>query len=1553
MRELSLRLYDPAVFPTPTKNRTKVHDAPILLTTRAVGRALAASVNRGCNKAVFATVLATALAFAAPAKAWAKVVTFTITGTVASGTDYSGVFGFPPGTDLTGQPYVLVYTFDDTKGTQDFSGCINGQGASYIVSTSTSNPGTAVLRIGTGEWTFGTVPPPDVGSESYRLVTPQGQFLDLDVHDTGSDDVDYMTGYVYPASGTVLTTDCNWEAPFSNSQLLYVPSLGFDIFSFGSRLASGTLFPSAIIVSGPQEPGSGKDLGDCGCNSPGQPQVGGPITIGTGNMFEEADDYQTTGANPLAFRRYYNSLANTEYPTTFATTLGVNWRSTFDRYLDIASSGGQATAVNAERADGQVLTFALNGSTWTSDSDVDVTLTNEGATWVLKDHNDTMETYTAITPSEGQLNSIQLRNGYTQTLHYNANNQLTSVTDSYNRALNFTYANGLLQTLSTPDGLTFTYGYTAGGGGQVLTSVTYSTDPPTSISYKYEDANLPFALTGIIDENGNRYATWTYDDSSGRALTSQHGGGADLTTLTYNDSDGSRTVTNALGVVDTYSFSMLQGAPKVTQISRAATSTTQAAQRQFTYDSNGYLASQTDWNGNQTSYTNDSHGQPTQIIEPLRMTTISYDQNFAHLPHQIITDGLTSTFAYDGSGNLLTRTDTDTTTQNIPYSTNGETETWTYTWQNSLLASIKTPRTDVNGLTRFTYDGSGALTDVTNALGQQTRITQHTGGGLPLTVIDPNTVTTTLTYDARLHLNTSTVHTAAGSLTTTYTYDPAGNLQSVQLPDGSMLTNGYDTAHRLTSVTDLFGQSTAYALDALGDQTLVNVLDANHTVKKTHSGVFDALGRVLQDIGGVGQATAYTYDNNGNALTVTDPLTNKTSRVFDAMNRLTTSTDPANGVTDVTYDAHDRPLTVTDPNGGETAYVYDGFGNPIQQVSPDSGTTVYYYDLDNNLVKRIAATTAVTQLTYDALDRILTTAYPADPSENVTYTYDQPGHGFGIGRLTSVADAAGSLTHSYDERGNVTQELRNTASVRLSTSYAYDAASRVARIGYPSHWSVAYARDIMGRTTGIDAQLIVASARQAMPPVPVVSNIAYEPFGPVTALTFGNNVAETRSLDLDYRMTNLADTGNAAVQNLTYAYDAGDNVRTITDSVNPGNSQTLGYDVLNRLSSATGGYGSYSWTYNPASSRLTETLGMVTTNYGYGPHNNQLLTLSVNGTVTQNIGYTADGNTNSFNPGIMSPDHELITSLNYNQAGQLAAVMSGSDALAQYTYDAFGQRLVKTLPGGAGALYQNDRDGRLLEETDAHGAPQADYVYLDGRPVATISPSSKAVYFLHADRLGTPQLATDNNQQTAWSATYLPFGQTSSVQGLITQNLRFPGQHFDSESGWNHNGFRDYAQDWGRYLETDPVGLHGGINTYAYVNANPFKNVDPKGLCFEDACIGESFILYTAIEGVASADELATQAYLAINESRFLSFVYGYAGTYAGGKYLGGDEFAETLFDETASLWATYGSKADEAREALLEYLETLPSESPQTTNNESRGCPVNRDNASSPSPSQ
>ena len=240
-------------------------------------------------------------------------------------------------------------------------------------------------------------------------------------------------------------------------------------------------------------------------------------------MYEHIVDYSTVTENQLSFTRFYNSQSDAN---SRAVSLSHNWRSTFDRYVRFTESNSVVSAV-AERADGQELIFTFNGTNWMSGTDVDVRLVQSGSSWILTDTDDSIETYN----SGGLLTSIEARNGCMQMMSYNGSNQLVSVNDSFGRVLQFTYQSNLLQTMTAPNGLVLTYGYSSSGvtPGVLdrLASVTYSTTPKTSQSYVYENSSLPFALTGIIDENGNRYATWTYD-SSGRATSSQHAGGADL-----------------------------------------------------------------------------------------------------------------------------------------------------------------------------------------------------------------------------------------------------------------------------------------------------------------------------------------------------------------------------------------------------------------------------------------------------------------------------------------------------------------------------------------------------------------------------------------------------------------------------------------------------------------------------------------------------------------------------------------------------------------------------------------------------------------------------------------------------------------------------------------------------------------------------------------------------------------------------------------------------------------------------------------------------------------
>lgn len=871
---------------------------------------------------------------------------------------------------------------------------------------------------------------------------------------------------------------------------------------------------------------------------------------------------------------------------------------------------------------------------------------------------------------------------------------------------------------------------------------------------------------------------------------------------------------------ETYTFSTVQAVPKLTQISRASIGTTAAATRDFTYDSNGYLATAEDWNGNTTEYTNNTKGLPTSVVEAdgtaiARTTGFTYHSTL-HVPTQIVTSGLTIDFTYDTPGNMLTRTFTDTTSGSVPYSTNGQTRVWTYTWSNYLLATITGPRTDVTATTTFAYDSAGALTDITNPLSQVTQITSSSGGGLPLTVVDPNSVTTTLAYDTRLRLNTSTLATAGGNRVTTYDYDDAGNLTVLTMPSNGGAGNNfmsytYDNAHRMTTVTMAhpFSQTSNYTLNAFGKPTAIALKDSGGTTRKSTSATYDALGRVLTRTGGAGQVTTYAYDSNGNATSIQDGLSQTTSHTYDALNRLTQITDRASGVTTMTYDAHDRPLTITAPNGAVTTNIYDGFGDAIKITSPDSGATVFYYDKAGNLTQKIDALSITANYTYDQLDRRLTASYPANTSENVTYTYDQSGHGKGIGRLTSMSDPAGTHSISYDERGNRTTETRTHGAVNLTKSYAYDQAGRMRQITYPSGAIVTYNLNALGRVSSVAFKQNSGATSQN-----IATSVTYRPFGPYSSFTFGNGATHTRTFDQDYRITKVKDTGTANIHELTYTFDNNDNATAIVDAVTSANNQTLGYDDLDRMTSASGGYGSLSYGYD-ANGNRTSAGG---TSYTYTTNTNRLtaigsqaITTNSNGSITQFAAVTP-------NPAV---------NLTYYNNGRLATVSNGGTQVLSYLYDGFGKRLAKQ--GAALHYYEYAPTGELLEVTDNTGAAIVDYIHLYGRPIATYEPASGNLAFLHTDRIGTVQRATDSTQTLKWSGDYEPFGYTPTSIGLIVQDLRLPGQEYEIETGHHYNGFRDYLPALGRYLESDPIGLAGGINTYAYVENNPAKYIDREG----------------------------------------------------------------------------------------------------------------------------
>jgi RHS repeat-associated protein len=734
--------------------------------------------------------------------------------------------------------------------------------------------------------------------------------------------------------------------------------------------------------------------------------------------------------------------------------------------------------------------------------------------------------------------------------------------------------------------------------------------------------------------------------------------------------------------------------------------------------------------------------------------------------------------------------------------------------------------TDPRGnVTSYTYDASGTLVTITNALGQVTQITSHDASGRPLTIVDPNNVTKTMTYDPRGRLTSATI---AGA-TTTITYDAAGNVIQVSRPDGSFLAYAYDAAHRLIQVSDALEDQIDYTLDALGDRTQTQIYGpGGATLTKTQSAVFDELGRLLQSIGAAGQTVQFAYDNDNNIISLTDPLGNVTGQSFDALNRLIQTAAPLSSTTTYGYDAHNNRTAVTDPRGLGTTYVYDGLDNLIQQSSPDTGVTVYVVDAAGNRVQETDAAGDVAQMAYDALNRLTSKTFPNDPAENITYRYDEPAAGYGIGRLTSVTDEVGTTSYVYDARGNVVQETRVDYGMTDITAYAYDLADHVVQMTYPSGRIVTYTRDAMGRIADV-----ATAANTAAAPVAVVSNATYLPFGPLASLGYGNNLNLAVQYDDDYRPNARLVTGTATMQDLSYTVDADSNITAIGDLVTAARSQVFQYDALQRLNFANGLYGQLNYGYDAVGNRLSQTGGTdnLAQSYAYAANSNELASI-VNGSTTRSFTYTAAGNLALDNHG-----DGTFLAYSYDQKNRLVQVANQSKILATFDYDFRGLRVGKDITGKPKKiggfktrtmLFHYDRQGHFIAENNKAESTLTEYIWLDDMPVAMAR--NETLYFVHPDHLGAPQKVTDASQNLVWDAVLRPFGRIEQESFTFTQLLRFPGQYHDTEDKLFYNSFRDYDPDAGRYVESDPVGLRGGLNTYAYADDDPLDYIDPLGL---------------------------------------------------------------------------------------------------------------------------
>jgi RHS repeat-associated protein len=1298
-----------------------------------------------------------------------------------------------------------------------------------------------------------------------------------------------------------------WRAfPGCSYTTTYYPN-GVSTGTFASMLLHGTcgggghIFGTLISPAVPEHCPAGFTKQGNQCTRPdpavknaGQPcscqSSGDPINTGVGNVYEDASDYRGSGPFPLSFARSYNNQFGADNGR-----LGGFWQDNLapgklalycDATYTVWYNGKKYTIcdylrVAVSRSDGSQLNFFLANYLYTGLTDGTLNgpytlfsdgLTSGGLVIDLSAGNrltisrDGFQLFTADGQSEtfslgGQLLSWSNASGQTHTYQYDASRRLTQVSDGFGRALSFTYDDqNRIQTMTDPAGGVYAYSYDAESN---LVKVSYPDG--TSIQYLYENTSYPRSLTGIIDAKDNRYATWSYD-AYNRAISSNFAGGADKISVSYGSNQAD--VTGATGLVRHLSFENVWGVNRLISTSTPCPDCGDTS-KSITYDANGFISSTTDFDGNVTDYTHDASGLELSRTEGVgtqdqRTITTQWDTTLRK-PTLISEPGKTTAYTYDSVGRMLSKTITDTAT--------GVSRTTTYTYTGSgLLASVTDP---LGHVTQFAYDPEGNLASITNALGQVTQITKYDANGYPLTIIDPNGIETDLAYDARQRLIARTV---AGA-TTQFGYDPVGDLVQVTLPTGAYLQYRYDAAHRLTGIADNLGDSIIYTLDALGNRTETDTKDPSGTVTRTVQRVYNNLNQLQKLIGGAGQTTAYSDDLLGNPTAITDPLGHVTNQSFDALNRLVTVVDPENGNTTYNHDALDHVTDVADPKGLDTHYVYDAFGDVLEQASPDTGTTAYTYDLDGNRLTKTDAKGVTATYTYDALNRLTGITYP-DSAENVSYAYDQGTNG--IGRLTTIVDQSGSTAYQYDAHGNVTGKTTTVDGHTFAIAYQYDTDDELTGMTYPDGMQVTYVRDAAERITSVTATRNGVTQTLA-------SGIGYEPFGPLTGLTYGNGLTETRAYDADYRLTAISVPG---IEQWTLTDNADDDITGITDTLNSANSQTFGYDPLNRLTTAQGFYGTLGYGYDLDGNRTELSTNGTAASYSYDTASNHLQTAG-----TTSYQYDPDGNLTS------DGTHTYI----YNDANRLTGYDSQT---AVYLYNGLGQRVRKPSPvtpgdaNGDGVIDQNDllalqaalkgnapitpgmdcnqdgvvnnkdksciatqigntksqgkgkssttttatattgtsslyiyfaydEAGHLIGEYDQNGNLIQEHIWLGNRPLAVATPN--AIDYVTTDQINTPREITDQNKALVWSWSSDPFGNgepndNPSGLGLFTYNLRAPGQYADAETGHNYNYFRDYDPTTGRYIESDPIGLKGGVNNYSYVLGNSLRYIDPLGL---------------------------------------------------------------------------------------------------------------------------
>ena len=598
----------------------------------------------------------------------------------------------------------------------------------------------------------------------------------------------------------------------------------------------------------------------------------------------------------------------------------------------------------------------------------------------------------------------------------------------------------------------------------------------------------------------------------------------------------------------------------------------------------------------------------------------------------------------------------------------------------------------------------------------------------------------------------------------------------------------------------------------------------------------------------------FGYDAMGRPTTTQDPYGKTAYTYYDTLGR-PIQTQQAVGseqsIVQYDYNGADSLTKVTDPRSLETTYNPTGLGTVTSQTSPDTGTASATFDANRNLTSKTDARGKTTTYSYDTLNRLINADYSTGTDTTLEYDGGSAPTPSAAGELTKVTDESGQTSFTYDSAGRLSSKTQITNGKTFTVTYTWgdtgSSLDKVIAITYPSGNRVNYVYDAFGSVSGITVNTVNANGIGFSGAASsLLSAITLTPGGEVSGWTWASGKMQSRTYDQygqpsGYQLGDPTGTGISAGTVRTIGYDGAGHIMAYSHTNNgaPAISlnQSFAYDDLTRLVSASLGSSSIQYSYDLNGNRTSKVISGTAYNNTVSSTSNKL-------TQTQDVGSTTpiqyDAMGNITNDG--------VNTYTYSDRGRLSSVTTAG-GVVNYRYNGFEQRAYKNgptalIPTGA-AYYVYDESGKLLGEYDANNNPIYETIYLGMSPVGVLKQTGTAqsanittsTYNVYSDHLATPRVITRSTDEAIvwrWDAAEA-FGATMPDQnpnnlGTFTFNQRLPGQVFDAETGLFQNWHREYNARLGRYIQSDPIGLAGGINTYGYVGGNPLSFSDPRGL---------------------------------------------------------------------------------------------------------------------------